>query len=143
MKCLIKDNKVVQLSENEFPVHPSLTWMDAPVGCQEGWVLIDGAIQEPTRQPKTQAELINDYTNALNALFNSKAKEKNYDSEISIVSYASSNNQTWATEATQFIAWRDSCWQYAYGVLAEVEAGSTAPTLQEFINNMPQIIWSV
>lgn len=28
MKVLLKDNKVIDISDKEFPVHPSLKWMD-------------------------------------------------------------------------------------------------------------------
>ena len=47
MKALILDSKVVDLSETEFEVHSSMTWMDAPEGCKHGWILSDGSLQEP------------------------------------------------------------------------------------------------
>jgi len=46
MKALIFNNKVVDIAATEFEVHPSMTWMDAPEGCEHGWVLIDGSLQE-------------------------------------------------------------------------------------------------
>ena len=39
MKALIFENKVVDVQEKEFDVSPSMTWMDAPEGCQTGWIL--------------------------------------------------------------------------------------------------------
>ena len=47
MKALILDNKVVDLSATEFEVHSSYTWMDAPEGCEFGWILQDGTLQAP------------------------------------------------------------------------------------------------
>jgi hypothetical protein len=47
MKALIFDNKVVDVSEVGFEVHPSLTWMDAPDGCEKGWNLVNGALKAP------------------------------------------------------------------------------------------------
>lgn len=47
MKALILNNVVVELSETEFEVHPSLTWMDAPEGCNTGWELVGDTLQKP------------------------------------------------------------------------------------------------
>jgi hypothetical protein len=44
MKALIYNNKVVELSELEFETSPSMTWMDAPEGCETGWILEDNAL---------------------------------------------------------------------------------------------------
>ena len=54
MKALIFNNKVVDLVDNEFPVSPEMTWMDAPEGCTTDWVLEDGAIVAPP-SPSTEA----------------------------------------------------------------------------------------
>ena len=47
MKALIFQNKVVDLAATEFEVHNSMSWMDAPEGCQVGWALVDGVPQAP------------------------------------------------------------------------------------------------
>jgi hypothetical protein len=62
MKALILNNQVADLSEKEFPVHPNLFWMDAPEGCQNGWLLEDGQLVEPApivviEPPKSELEL--------------------------------------------------------------------------------------
>lgn len=44
MKALVFENKVVDLVAQEFDVSPSMTWMDAPDGCEAGWLLEDGAL---------------------------------------------------------------------------------------------------
>ena len=57
MKALVfKDpdqehTKVIGLVENEYPVHKSMVWMDAPEGCERGWILVDGVIIEPPAEP--------------------------------------------------------------------------------------------
>lgn len=51
MKALIFENKVVQISAQEFEVTPSMTWMDAPEGCETGWVLVGGKLQAPPKLP--------------------------------------------------------------------------------------------
>ena len=46
MKALILENKVVDVVEQEFEVHSSLTWMDCPVECKVGtWELVGGNLQ--------------------------------------------------------------------------------------------------
>jgi hypothetical protein len=46
MKALILDNKVVDVVETEFEVHPSMTWMDCPDDCKASeWELVDGVLQ--------------------------------------------------------------------------------------------------
>lgn len=44
MKALVFDNKVVDMAETPFEVHSSMTWMDAPEGCEAGWLLEDGQL---------------------------------------------------------------------------------------------------
>jgi len=48
MKALILDSKVIDTSNNEFEVHSSMTWMDAPDGCVAGWELSDGSLVAPS-----------------------------------------------------------------------------------------------
>ena len=46
MKALISRNKVVDIAEVEFEVHPSLTWMSCPDDCVAGgWELVSGNLQ--------------------------------------------------------------------------------------------------
>lgn len=54
MKALILDNVVVELAETEFEVHSSMTWMDAPDGCQVDWIVQDGSIVDSDQ--RTDAE---------------------------------------------------------------------------------------
>ena len=57
MKALILNNKIVDLAESEFPVDPSLTWMDAPKDCNANWTLEDGVFTAPPDPPeKTYGE---------------------------------------------------------------------------------------
>lgn len=51
MKALVFKDIVVQMESKEFPVAKNLTWMDAPDGCEVGWILVDGVLQEPEIEP--------------------------------------------------------------------------------------------
>jgi len=47
MKALILNNSVVDIAENEFEVHSSLTWMDCPDDCDPQWTVVDGVLTAP------------------------------------------------------------------------------------------------
>ena len=54
MKALILNNKVVDLTETPFEVHPSMIWMDAPNGCAVGWILENGVIVDSDKRTNEQ-----------------------------------------------------------------------------------------
>ena len=57
MRALVFENQVVDVQEKDFEVHSSMTWHDAPEGCELGWKVIDGVITAPPK-PTTE-ELLN------------------------------------------------------------------------------------
>lgn len=66
MKALIQDDKVIQISEEAFEVHPSLQWLDAPDGCETGWTLSDGQLVPPLPEPvEVTSERVRSNRNAL------------------------------------------------------------------------------
>jgi hypothetical protein len=77
MKALILNNKVVDIAEAEFPVSPEMTWMDAPVGCQYGWLLEGDSLIAPPADPEsTYAEKRKREYRELNQL------EMQYDDQV-------------------------------------------------------------
>ncbi len=54
MKALIFENKVVDLAKEEFDVSPSMTWMDAPEGCETGWILEGGKLVTGDKRTDSQ-----------------------------------------------------------------------------------------
>jgi hypothetical protein len=48
MKALIFQNKVVDISEQEFEVSPEMQWIDAPENCEIGWQYNDQQLTAPT-----------------------------------------------------------------------------------------------
>jgi hypothetical protein len=47
MKALVFENLVQCVREEEYPVHSSMVWMDAPENCEDGWIEKDGVISAP------------------------------------------------------------------------------------------------
>ena len=89
--------------------------------------------------PATPA--IDDYKAAFDAHLDSVAQSKSYDNRITIATYAVSTNAVWAAEAQAFIEWRDAALASMFSQLAAVQAGGDAPTIDEFIAALPEIVW--
>lgn len=83
-KALIKDTRIYQVTDTEFPVHPSLQWVDVPDDTTERDTYENGAVVkyvppvEPApidqsdidnieKQMKALALVMRSYCNALNA----------------------------------------------------------------------------
>ena len=142
MKALVLDNKVIEIAESEFPVHSSLVWMDAPDGCQAGWILENGVLRAEVEPEPTEQEVLDEYKQAIKQLLYNKAQEKDYDSEQSIASYATSTNEDWKAEAQQFVQWRDTVYEYSLGVLSDVQAELIEPpTMHDFLKDVPDFNW--
>ena len=54
MRALVFQNKVVDVQEKDFEVHPSMTWCNAPEGCKIGWKVVDGEITAPPAKTNEQ-----------------------------------------------------------------------------------------
>jgi hypothetical protein len=58
MKALILNNQIVDVSETEFEVHESMTWVDCPDECDTTWSYTDGVFSEPEAPaPLTYSQL--------------------------------------------------------------------------------------
>lgn len=87
-------------------------------------------------------ELAGSYRIAVQAHIDATAQERQYDSGLSIATYAISAVERWAQEAAAFIAWRDSVWIYALAELDNVRAGERdQPSIDEFIAELPPLVW--
>lgn len=70
--ALVFDNKVVDIVEETFDVHESMTFHTAPEGCQINWELIDGEIVDP--DPKTPEQIAEEKLRDLRIARNSKLR---------------------------------------------------------------------
>lgn len=84
---------------------------------------------------------IKDYQAAIVAMLDAKARERRYDSAVTISTYVGSTNPAWAAEAAAFVAWRDAVWVYAYAELDKVMNGQRPqPALAELIAELPAMV---
>lgn len=96
-----------------------------------------GSLQEPPAQPT-----VIDYSIAVSAHLDAKARERSYDSALSIATYSDSTVAAWKDEANAFVAWRDQVWTYAQSELAKVQNGERSiPTIEDFIAELPLFGW--
>ena len=81
-------------------------------------------------------------TSAIQSMLDDKAKERNYDSILSLCSYATSPTAKFSDEGQAGVSWRDEVWAKGYAILADVESGSRAiPTVDELLAELPDFAW--
>lgn len=100
----------------------------------------DGAVvpYDPPPVPVTQ----DDYTRAIQAHLDAKARERQYDGIQTAITYRDDPNQQFAAEGEALFAWRSAVWTYSTAELLKVMAGERAqPSVAEFIAELPTFIW--
>jgi len=85
---------------------------------------------------------INDYLKQLASVIDDVARQRNYDSSISCVSYLNSTNLTWKIDADTFNVWRDSVWNYLYAQQVLIlNKTRPIPTVAQLNAELPVIVW--
>ena len=81
-------------------------------------------------------------TSAIQSMLDETAKERGYDSILSLCTYATSTAAKFAAEGQAGVSWRDEVWAKGYAILADVESGSRAiPTVDGLIEELPVFVW--
>ena len=62
-------------------------------------------------------------------------------SAVSCASYVYSTVPAWAAEARAFVAWRDAVYLAAFGTMAEVQQGASAPGIAALLAGLPVLDW--
>lgn len=85
------------------------------------------------------ADLQKQLTDFVQGLMDSKAQAYHYDNLTTAVTYADEPAvPQFQKEGQAFREWRSNVWNIAYGILAEVQAGTrTFPTVQEIPSLLP------
>lgn len=90
----------------------------------------------------TPEQRISEIQDAVQNLLDSKAREKMYDSALSIATYAISSDEIFKAEADAFVVWRDRCWRKCYDILAQFQSGEIEmPSVENVIEQLPTFDW--
>lgn len=143
---LLTDAGIVWVDELPLPVYDTMMQSlqeDVPQCVsgqwQKGWIVSDldtATIAELRTQHLTVAldllkRMISDYINGV-------AVSMDYDSKESLASYATSKVPRFQRDATMFIEWRDTVWEYCFTVQNDVIAGiRPLPSLDGLIAELP------
>ena len=96
----------------------------------------------PEPPPETEEQLIDRLTHAVQAYMDSVAQQRNYDSILSLCTYATSTVSRFQAEGQAGVVWRDACWQLGYDLIARVRAGEAPiPTETELLAMLPPMQW--
>lgn len=91
---------------------------------------------------KQKADTLAAMTAAVQAYLDKAAKERGYDGILSLCSYTTSTDLTFAAEGQAGVNFRDAVWRKCYEVLAAVEAGvRLAPSEAELLFELPAMVW--
>jgi len=81
-------------------------------------------------------------TSAIQSMLDETAKERGYDSILSLCTYATSTAAKFSDEGQAGVSWRDEVWAKGYSILADVESGARAiPTEAELLSELPNFVW--
>lgn len=91
--------------------------------------------------PPTEAQLIGQYTQAIQWHMDSRALLFGYDDIKTAVTYADEPSvPRFQSEGQAFRAWRSACWNYCYTLLAEVKAGQRElPSVEQLVAELPEL----
>lgn len=88
-----------------------------------------------------QKQIIKQFDEALTAHLDKAAQSKRYDNRITCALRAGYMGPFQA-EGQAFASWMDACNYQAYQVMSEVLSGTrNMPTVQEFIDSLPEMVW--
>lgn len=92
---------------------------------------------------EARAELRQQMTNAVQSHLDATARERDYDSIQSAITYRDDPNPQFAAEGKALFEWRSDVWTYAVNQLSKVEAGERSPpeSSEAFIMELPAFTW--
>jgi len=161
---LRKDNPNVSFPKNiplstlaEYDVYPAILAADpdhdpmthrvvtdsSPTQVNGAWIyaksLVELSLQE---RIDNRDKVIDRYVGAVQAHLDEIARSRNYDSILSLCTYATSTDAKFAAEGQAGVEWRDAVWTSCYQTLEQWNTGAIdTPTIDDLIASLPEIVW--
>lgn len=133
------DSRTQLARRNDLPTFSGGVWV-------LGFTVINKTPEEVAAFDAEQAEgLKNSISEQTQARLDDFARTRNYDGMLSLCTYATSTNPTFAAEGQYGVEARDATWAKLYEMLAEVGAG-TRPVPSGFADiepELPELIWPI
>lgn len=82
------------------------------------------------------------YTDAIQEMLDTKARERRYDNILSACTYVHSTDPKFKAEGQACLTWRDAVWAMACGLMGQVAGGQiAAPTIPVLLAMLPTMTW--
>jgi hypothetical protein len=111
---------------------------------QQGKILkvVNGnlVLEDIVLPPKTQEEILSEYTTLVQQYLDSTAKSRGYDNILSLCTYATSTVEKFRREGQAGVEWRDAVWSKCYEILEEIQAGNRGVP-EDIISELPVFTW--
>ena len=126
-------------------VHNYIPIKDTDIADINNWIYKKELCPHKT-QEQIQQELVNQriaqIKSAVQNTLDLKAKEKDYDTAVSLASYVTSTDDEFHEQANRFIAWRDQCWRKCFEIIGLFNNGDIPmPTVGEVLRQLPELNW--
>lgn len=128
--AIVENGIVINRAVADYPL--SSNWIE-----DDGTAEIGGEYDGQFHPAPVKLPTLDQYEAAVQEMLDSKAQSRGYDGIISACSYAGAPNQFQA-ESQAFITWRGDVWATCYALMADVNAGAPAPSIDELIAALPQ-----